>query len=521
METSEATTTCERRATAYRRRQPENSLLYQIVSAHLESFLARAADLADGRGLPPFVERELRAYLRCGILAHGFVRVHCDTCGQDALVGFSCKGRGFCPSCGGRRMADTAAHLVDRVLPHVPIRQWVFTVPVRLRYAIAFDRELALRVRSIFVRAVLGWMRRRALQAGIAFPEVGAVTAVQRFGSALNLNVHFHTLVLDGAYRSDWRGEGLRFVPLESPSDAELERLLSVIRSRVCSLLRRRGLLQPESSELDSSGPFDSPALDACAAASAVHRVALGQDAGRPLARRRSPARVVLSTIPKQRCVAQDGYSLHANVRVAARDRGRLERLCRYLMRPPISDARLALTEAGRIELELKTPYSDGTTHLVLDPMTFLERIAALVPPPRAHLVVYHGVLASAAASRADIVPHPSHPAFPTEERATEHDSSTSPPNHHPTARSPPPRSRNYTWAELMKRVFLVDVLQCPCGGSRRLIASITEADTIARILRCLGLAETFPARGPPRLAPTASAAEPAPDSGEVRLVLE
>jgi len=521
METLDATPACERLATAYRRRQPENSLLYQIVAEHLETFLARTAELAEGRGLPRFVERELRAYLRCGILAHGFVRVHCDTCGEDTLVAFSCKGRGFCPSCGGRRMAETAAHLVDRVLPRVPVRQWVFTVPIRMRYAIAFDRDLCRRLRGIFVRAVLGWMRRRAQRAGIAFPEVGAVTAVQRFGSALNLNVHFHTLVLDGAFRIGGRGEGFRFVPLEAPSDVELERLLAVIRSRVFFLLRRHGRLPADGSDLDPAPPADSAILGACAAASAVQCVALGQNAGRPLARRRAATRTVISSIPKPRCVAQDGFTLHANVRVAARDRGRLERLCRYLMRPPVSDARLALAESGRIELELKTPYSDGTTHIVLDPMTLLERLAALVPPPRAHLVVYHGVLASSAASRADIVPHSMNAASPTDSPPIGNASPAPAPGDTASVRSPPPRSRNYTWAELMKRVFLIDVLQCPCGGSRRLISSITEAGAIARILRCLGLAETSRARGPPDRAPIVAPTEPPPDSSEVRLVIE
>jgi hypothetical protein len=82
--------------------------------------------------VPGFVVKELRAFLDCGILARGFVRVHCDTCGMDRVLPLSCKGRGFCPSCGGRRMADTAAHLVDHVFPEVPVRQWVLSVPFPL-----------------------------------------------------------------------------------------------------------------------------------------------------------------------------------------------------------------------------------------------------------------------------------------------------------------------------------------------------------------------------------------------------
>jgi len=103
-------------APAYERHCPEETVLYGVVQSELESFLARVRD----RPLPRFVEREFRGFLECGILAHGFLRVHCGACGRDRIVAFSCKGRGFCPSCLGRRMADTAAHLVDRVLPAAP-----------------------------------------------------------------------------------------------------------------------------------------------------------------------------------------------------------------------------------------------------------------------------------------------------------------------------------------------------------------------------------------------------------------
>jgi hypothetical protein len=89
------------------------------------------------------VERELRAFLKCGILAHGFVRVHCDACGCDRLGALSCKERGFCPSCGGRRMAETAAFLVDQVLPRAPVRQWVLSLPIELRYRLAYDSQRA------------------------------------------------------------------------------------------------------------------------------------------------------------------------------------------------------------------------------------------------------------------------------------------------------------------------------------------------------------------------------------------
>ena len=111
-----------------------------MVQIELEGFLAHAR--APESGVPRFVERELRAFLACGILAHGFVRVRCDACARERLVAFSCKGRGFCPACGGRRKADTTAHLIDRVLPEAPVRQWVLSLPFALRYRLAYDGPL-------------------------------------------------------------------------------------------------------------------------------------------------------------------------------------------------------------------------------------------------------------------------------------------------------------------------------------------------------------------------------------------
>jgi hypothetical protein len=113
----------------YRRRHAEASVFHGVIQDHLDDFLRAAADRADGPGLPEFIAREFREYLTCGVLAHGFARVRCARCALERLVPFSCKGRGFCPSCGGRRMTERSAHLVDEVLPSVPVRQWVLTLP--------------------------------------------------------------------------------------------------------------------------------------------------------------------------------------------------------------------------------------------------------------------------------------------------------------------------------------------------------------------------------------------------------
>jgi hypothetical protein len=125
------------------------------------------------------------------VLAHGFLRLHCDACKLDRLVPFSCKRRGFCPSCGGRRMADTAAHLVDCVLPEVPIRQWVLTLPYPLRYWCAYNARLTSQVLRAFLRALFAELRRRAKnQWNTTRGQCGAVTFIQRFATELRSDAH-------------------------------------------------------------------------------------------------------------------------------------------------------------------------------------------------------------------------------------------------------------------------------------------------------------------------------------------
>ena len=209
-------------AVEYQRHKPEGTLLHEVVRENLEPFLARAR--SRDQPTPRFVEQELGALLRCGVLAHGFLRLHCDDCGHDRLVAFSCKRRGFCPSCGGRRMADTAAHLVDRVLPQVSIRQWVLTLPYPLRYLCAYNAKLTSEVLRAFLRALFAELRRRVRRSwGVRADQCGAVTFIQRFGSALNLNLHFHTLALDGAYTySVGQAEAPRFLVLPPPSNNDV-----------------------------------------------------------------------------------------------------------------------------------------------------------------------------------------------------------------------------------------------------------------------------------------------------------
>jgi hypothetical protein len=142
---------CEQEA-VYKARQTEESILYGVVAENLEAFLARQEQRE--RIVPRFVEREFRAFLDWEIPAHGFLRIHCDECGLDRILPFSCKRRSLCSSCCSRRMADTAAHLVDWVFPEVSVRQWVLTLPYTWRFRMAYDSKLVAAIHRIFVQSV-------------------------------------------------------------------------------------------------------------------------------------------------------------------------------------------------------------------------------------------------------------------------------------------------------------------------------------------------------------------------------
>ena len=172
----------------FERRRPEQTPLYRLVRQHYESFAAEVEHAATGSGLPRFVKDEFDAYLDCGILAHGFLRLTCEGCARDTLVAFSCKRRGICPSCGTRRMAETAADLVDNILPRVPVRQWVLSFPIPLRSLFAVHPELVTPVLRTIHRALNSHLIK---QTDVKRDEAntGAITLIQRFGSAANLKM--------------------------------------------------------------------------------------------------------------------------------------------------------------------------------------------------------------------------------------------------------------------------------------------------------------------------------------------
>jgi len=483
-----------------------------VLHQQLEPFLQRANER--GQPAPRFIEQTLRAYLRCGVLAHGFLRLHCEACKLDRLVPFSCKRRGICPSCQGRTMADTAAHLVDRVLPLVPIRQWVLTLPYPLRYRCAYDAPLTSDVLRAFVRALFAGIRRRArrdLPPQAARPNpCGSVSFLQRFGSALNLNLHFHTLALDGAYLYEPSPRATpTFVTAPPPTADDVARVLAGTAGRLKRLLIARA---ENSESAQDALERDEPLLALLTQASLQSRIATGPEAGHPWKRlgdRVEPEAQVPGSQTRNaeahKAIARHGeMSLHADVAVPANDRKRLERLCRYAARPPLAHDRLAAHPDGSLTLRLKTRWRDGTTHIVMQPRDLIDRIVPLIPPPRTHQVRYHGILAPAASLRDSVVP--ASVQSESQGTTTQQLGGTESAEPAPNATHDAMKPRRTRWAALLRRVFAVDALACPrCGATLRLLAAIEDPAVARAILLCLGL----PARAPP---PRAADSEPATD---------
>src|SRR6266849_9898380 len=400
----------------YEPRDPSRTVLYKVIADHLETLLASLDADPDAKGLPAYVQREFYDYLQCGILAHGFLRLGCDTCKHEMLLAFSCKRRGFCPSCAGRLMAQTAAHLVERVMPWVPTRQWVVSVPMPLRYWMASSQDLTAQVHTIIRTTIGQYYVNQAVTRGLERQKVqpGSVTCIQRFGSVLNLHVHYHVVFLEGVYldRTD-QGRTPRFLTGEPPTDTDIADVVQKISRRVIRKLRQLGYLEAGLDAAVATGddPLvdDAPELARTMAASVQQRIAFGERAGQKVRRIGSGfgSESEAPTLTGPRCASVQGFSLHANTQVPAHRRDQLERLLRYTARGAVSLERLQEDANGDLLYTFTHPWSDGTTGIRLSPVELLEKLAALVPLPRVHLVRYGGCLAPHSHLRGAIIPTP------------------------------------------------------------------------------------------------------------------
>ncbi len=282
-------------------------------------------------------------------------------------------------------------------------------------------------------------------------------------------------LFLDGVYIDSRHGTNPRFRSVKAPTGDELTQLTHTIAHRVARYLERQCLLvrDGQNTYLTAEGmnADNETPMNQLLGSSITYRIATGPQQGRKV--------FTLQTLPN--CVGEQltsmvgkvaGFSLHAGVAARAHERDKLERLCRYIARPAVSTQRLSMTRNGQVRYELKTPWRNGTTHVIFEPLDFISRLVSLVPKPRVNLTRFHGVFAPNSKYRALVTP-----------AKRGRGKKVNAPNEVQDQTSAEKRAL-MTWAKRLKRVFDIDIEICSeCGGDVRIIASIEDPAVIQKIL--------------------------------------
>jgi hypothetical protein len=402
-------------------------------------------------------------------------------------------------------MAETAAHLTDNVFPtSTIIRQWVLSMPVPLRYMCARNSKLQGKILR-FTNSVIARAIKKSVQLHLdeKYPnnkirnlEAGAVTLIQRFGGHVNLNVHFHMLHVQGAWEISTDESSVTFHSANNPTNEELLICVEKIASGVLRILKRMNLVEQDESGVDvianNNSDMDDQ-LSSIQAASTQNKIALGIRKGQNVRRLIEQLEEdYLESEPKltgDMAVSFMGFSLHAAVSAWSTNKARLEQLVRYTARPAVSEERLSESANGDIHYRLKTPWSDGTTGVVFSPLEFLEKLSALIPPPRIHLTRFHGILAPHSKFRKLVVPQIVKEKIEEdggEEKSLEVQDSDA---------DNSAKQKRISWAKLLSRVFALDMNNCDyCGGDMRAISAVIKQEIVVKILTHLGL----PARAPP-----------------------
>jgi hypothetical protein len=375
----------------YARRKPEDTLLYQAVETYLDEFVAFARE-RHGHPLPRYVRQAFERYLDCGRLDCGFARVQCTGCRHEFAVAFSCKDRSLCPSCGQRRMVDLSAQLMDRVFPpDVPVRQWVLSVPWALRILVARDPKVLSQLLRVFHDEVAKSYLARVSTDLPGRRRAAAVSFVQRFSGSLGVNVHDHSVWLDGLYVLAPGDARAVFVAATPPTQADIEHVAARVCKRMVRWLRRTNRIDDRDVEDRSN---EAPEPDAVTsllfAGSQRGTLALVQDPVASGAAATGGGHHDEDDAPfdaharrrRSRWAGNvDGFSVHAGTGVAAGNRVGLEKLLRYCARPAVSLERLSRLPDGRFAYRVKHPIG-GKTHRIMEPMEFMARLASIVAKP-------------------------------------------------------------------------------------------------------------------------------------------
>ncbi len=299
-------------------------------------------------------------------------------------------------------------------------------------------------------------------------------------------------------------------------TDADVSTLAEAIAKKVMALLVREGLLGKDGEVItnpDCDEIFrDHEGLAAASSASIAGKIAFGPNAGRRVTRI-GPGfgyHEEISLAKGRLCFSVNGFSLHCNTSVNTHSRDRPRMLVEYMARGPLSNERLEILEDATVKLKLKTPWHDGTSHLLLTPWEFLEKLSAIVPPPRAHLVKWGGVFAPNSPLRPKIIPKPGVKKAGRHKHGAAGDA-----RGHAGAGAGEKTGglQGSSWAKLLSRVFHIDITRCPYGGELRAVAAICDPDEARRYLRHVGLPSDPPARAPPQYEPVVMEFDAGPEA--------
>ncbi len=432
----------------YRPRQPLESDFHRLVREHFDDFrTVYPTRYARKFGYwRPVFDQAVQHFLKCGDLHEGFARVRCPDCRHEFFVAFSCKQRCICPSCSQKRTLLLGIHVAEDVCLSVPHRQFVWTIPKRLRVFFRFHRNLLHELPKLAWRSLLETYR--AVLGDDAIP--GGIIAIQTFGQLLHFHPHIHGLVTDGAFAPDGRF-------LRLPINLTNQPFLRLWEDGVFRLLLDNELIQP-------------------------------------------------SLVEQHRSWPHTGFNIDRSVCLQAGDTGGIERLAQYMGRSPFSLARLIrVTPAGKVIYKAEkdncqtfpAPASRDLlpgvkrNFQVFEPLDFLAELTQHIPNKGEHLIRYYG--------------HYSNKARGMRARQAQDRSMGVSPAEDPE--SPPPalsRSKGRRWAILIRRVYQADPLRCPrCGGTMKIISFIEahQRSVIRKILQHCGLWQDPPLRGPPKRA--------------------
>src|SRR5262249_56931141 len=350
-----------------------------------------------------------------------------------------------------RRMARRAAPLVECFMPWVPTRQWGVSVPIPLRSWMAASQDLTAQVHTILRTTIGQYDVHQAVTRGAPRDQVqpGSVTFLQRFGSAINLNLHCHCVFLEGV-SLDRADQDLkpRFLTGEPPSDADVAAAVPHISHPVTRKLRQLGYLEA-GGDAPIATAYDplvdaQPELARTLVASVQQRIAFGERAGHKVRRIGAGfgSEGEVPTLTGPHCASVQGFFLHAHTHIPAHRRDQLEGLIQYTARGAVSLERLQADAHGELVYTFTHPRSDATTRIRLSPVELLEKLAALVPLPHVHLVRYGGCLAPHSHLRGAIRPTLRQQGLDGEEAH--------------------PGTPYWPWARLLGRVFGLDMRICP-----------------------------------------------------------